>query len=287
MRHNAVKVARRAAICSSMRALVPLELHEVLKDQVVALMESCLRVGEYDPMLVSRLLRETERLQSVDVVEANVLQAFLFSITGQEVKRKAALLNATRNFGEAEVFASEFQHAVNHLHGEDASAFLGRCLEKRGSWSFNNLAIGALASGLFRQVRDYVEVSRAKGEVLQVEPGLLARIRRAAEVLDAADVPDQVIRRTIDTAGIVVRRHRLLWRGDMPDLHVLDQTQGGPLVALAYHFPVTPEEASEMTWAYLELMLEHGQDTSAFQVWFVGADLTQGQSLQAQELQPA
>lgn len=254
-------------------------------DEVNAFASSITHVDEYDRVEAARLIARTNKLQAVDVVTANMLQALIYSLIGRWPEREAALLNARRNHANDEVSMSEFNHRANFLFATDAAQLIDHCLARRADYPFMDVACASVAVGMFRKVRDYVAASRARHEVLQVT-GDLDAIRKAADVLDAAGIGDDAVLRTIDLAGEVARRHRVIWQGNMPDLRVLTPEQGGPLVALAYRFAVRPDVASEMSWSLAELMAEHGLDTSVFQVWFVGTDLVAPQALQVRELQP-
>lgn len=269
-----------------MRAALPKELKDVVIDEVNAFATGITCVDEYDRVEAARLIARTNKLQAVDVVTANMLQALLYSLTGRWEEREAALLNARRNHANDEASMSEFNHRANFLFAQDAAKLVDHCLAHRADYPFMDVACASAAVGMFRKVRDYVAASRARNEVLQVTRDL-DLIRAAADVLDAAGIGDEDVLRTIDLAGEVARSHRVIWQGNMPDLRVLTPEQGGPLVALAYRYAVRPEVASEMSWSLAELMTDHGLDASVFQVWFVGTDLSAPQARQVQELQPA
>lgn len=226
------------------------------------------RIGDVDKFLFGRALRELDALQKSDVIDAECTRALLFGIAGRYSDADAALANAERNGGSFMAQEARMKVLLNRMHFTRAASIATVLLQTPGE-SLSGLIAPALGGGCFRACARAIAESVRAGRVAQATKDF-AVAKRAAQALDQARVPDEVVWKMLDELGAIAERDSLLWMNDMPDLCVLLEEEGGPLVRMAFRVAVSPEQACEMNLELIDRLVERNLHPSGVSVGFIG-----------------
>lgn len=254
-----------------MAAPQPLSKITELSERVVAFVRSVGHVDAKDSMEFRRLVREAGELAKDDVVSSNCLGAILQGIVGNDAEAERLFANAAANKGEALVNGPRLAYLVNRMKFQQAYEWGKKVIDDRGDHDFHEIAHYMMAGGAFRVVRDAVDRSQKRGEVLQLTARVgLARV--AAEVLDKLNISDSHCVQVLDALGELARKYGLIWLHTDPDISVCAQVGDEPAVMMSYRFAVSPERGAELGWEFTELLVQRGLDRPGFYVQVIGEE---------------
>lgn len=158
------------------------------------------------------------------------------------------------------------QSAYNNL------GYASKSLEQlRGLFSIQsqNVGIGlprSISSGGFEFARTLLAQARlANLDLSHVDQ--IDEIRRIAEGTRDIAVPDEQYARVLDIAGDVMRAHSLLWLDRAPR-YSFDDEMACP--GIRYRLEVTPEEAVEIGFEFIDRLLAEDLDHIPLSVGFIG-----------------
>jgi hypothetical protein len=247
----------------------PLKLAEQLADDLNRFAASVTHTDGYDEREFNRLWSVCERLQSTDVVTASLQKSFLCSTTGDFAGTERWVKNAEFNGGADDARRQRVIHLVNHGFGTKALALVDMQLSHRGGEPLMQAASRAAAIGAFGKIVDAVVQSQANGEVVQMT-NLYATALNATKIADELGVTDANIAAMVDVAGELLRENKLFWQHTLPDITLLDASQGGPSLGIEYRVGVPPEQATQLGWRLTEQLIERGLDHNGVYVAFLG-----------------
>lgn len=251
-----------------MAGVVPATRNESAARLVNEVILKTLRVGDVDRFLFNRALNELDALQKSDVIDAESTRALLLGVAGRYEEADAALANAERNGGRFEAQEARMKVLLNRMHFTRAASVATELLKTPGE-SLAGLIAPALGGGCFRACAGAIAASVKAGRVAQATKDF-AVAKRAAQALDQAKIPDEIVWKMLDEVGSIAERDSLLWMNDMPDLSVLLEEEGGPLVRMAFRVAVSPEQACEMNLELIDRLVERDLHPFGVSVGFIG-----------------
>lgn len=220
-------------------------------------------------ILASSVLDECAKLQKVDVVEASLLKANIYALTGEIAEVERWIRNAEQNYAAPERVAAA-RELVYFLTGQISKAapyFAGVLRTHAGDpvAVFNK----CMATAWFEKAVSVIEMFPAvpwHGELVD----LARRAWGAAQALKldegfASAVMDQV-------HGIMVNRG-LIWLDVTPTITVLDELHGGPLIHISYRVAETPRVAAELSWELAERLAARDLENRGLLVSYHGVKL--------------
>lgn len=252
-----------------MAQIQPLKLAESLGEACNRFAGSVYHTDAYDRVIYQRLLKDCDTLQATDVVDASLLRAFLSSTIGNFDETERWIKNAERNGGRALARVTRITHFVNHGFATQALALVDQAFDNRCGQPLMQEAARVAAIGAFGKIVTAVVQSQANGEVLQMT-NLYATSLKATEIAGVLGVTDANIAAMIDVAGELLRENKLLWQNSLPDLTLLDATQGGPSLGIEYRVDLPPQQAVQLGWRLSEQLIERGLDRPGVYVDFLG-----------------
>lgn len=247
----------------------PMELAQSLAIEVGEFVQRITHTDAVDKFAFASLMRECERLQKSDVVRASLFKALLYSGIGDTEEMKRWFANAERNGAADQVLVERLRHSVNHGHATQALNMAPQAFARRGLHTLMSIADMVAAIGAFNTIVQAVGTSQERGEVLRMTP-LLDVAKRGAQVMAQLGVSDADIAAMLDVAGEMLRERKLLWQNNCIDLSVLDASQGGPALSLAYRIDLSPAQAAQMGWALTEELVRRDLLRYGVSVDFLG-----------------
>lgn len=234
----------------------PAELQKEILEDLLSFIGDISQVDNYDRVAFTKLLQQCDRLAKTNVVIASLYKSHLYSSIGEfenfEHWAKNLELNNAKNYARA----AYFQHYVNHGYASLAQKLITPLIESKGDIRLMNIAEGMYCVGAFQSVVDAVERSREKGVVLAMT-NTFEDSKKVANVMNELHVQEDKIAKLLDCAGIVIRKHGLLWLSKSPKIKTLSQKSGGPAISIDWTVRVTPKLASIMNW---DLALQIAED---------------------------
>jgi hypothetical protein len=210
------------------------------------------------------LLRECDKLANADAFSASLNRAYAVHLTGDLDSAKYWLTNAGKFPGSRLTIA----HAWTGIHCNlgffaiAANSFASLppdvCTDRE------HLASLGLLCGAFSDV-----IAKSEGTSVAGPLDDLVRIaRRSTMVLETLKVDRNQMAAVLDAAGEVLRRHKLLFAGELPVVHTLDDADG---VGMLYQYvvPVDCETADAMTNEVIDLLIDRDLDRLGIAFSFV------------------
>lgn len=252
----------------------PMELAQSLGNEVAEFVHGITHTDAVDKFVFAHLMRECERLQKSDVVHASLLKALLASSIGDTDEMERWFANAERNGAGDQVQVERLRHCVNHGHATRALNMAPQAFARRGPHTLMSIAEMAAAIGALNTIVQAVAASQERGEVLRMTP-LLDVAKRGAQVMAQLGVSDADIAAMLDVAGEMLRARKLLWQNNCIDLSVLDGSQGGPALFLAYRIDLSPAQAAQMGWTLTEELVRRDLLRCGVSVDFLGTAMAE------------
>jgi hypothetical protein len=241
-----------------------------LEDRVQAFVRSVTHTGVPKTMEYGRLIRDIQAHAKDNVIESNCLEAIVVGIVGQDAEAERLFANAVANNGGGFVDSLRLAYLSNRMQARQACDLGRSILENRSGRSFHVIAEAMMVCGAFHSVSKAIENSAKTGEVLRLTDRV-NMVRAATTVLESLKIDEDHCVGVIDTLGEVIRAHGLVWLDDHPGLSVLDDVEGESAVMVRYDFEVSPHLASELTWEFVDRIVQRGLDKPGFYVQLVSA----------------
>ena len=173
-----------------------------------------------DELTFRRYAAEAQKLLKVNAVEGHHVFSVVYSLAGEAEKaiehidialrltnepilwcNKAAILSNLGFFSEAQKAFKKGVSPENRLFGEQL--MLGLCI------------------GAFQTILEFETVARRMQ--LDVNAEQLDRVRRIVSLMDEYSIRDADVGAMLDVAGKILRRERLFFLGEGPDIAIWDQ----------------------------------------------------------------
>lgn len=248
---------------------MPVPSRQTIAPQVFERFQRWIQVAETyvdpDSFEFKSALRDAERLASAKDPSAPLhswlLRGMLFQVTGNIDEVVYCCTNArrlspkdTENADNIEIVALCNLGYFTRAHD---------LLVVNGEEDIRSSLLLALVTGAFAWASKWGSgASFAEEEECKA---IVAMARRCVVTLERLGITEDHVRRVLDLAGEVVRKHRIFFVGDAP---IIRTTHEGLLYQ--QKLSLSPERASELTLEVIDLMIEADLDTSGIYFSFLG-----------------
>jgi hypothetical protein len=212
------------------------------------------------------VLDECNKLQKVSVIEASLLKANVYALTGELDEVERWLKNAERNRApEGDVL--QCREIVYFLTAQISKALplFERTLALSGP-NKSALLMRTLATAWFKKALAVVD-SMEPGNV---DPVLARTAQQGAQMMDEIGLSEETASLIMDTAHRHMVENKLIWLDAVPEINFLAAEHGGPAIHVAYRIEVTPEAAAEMNWVLAAELADRNLDNKGLLVSYRG-----------------
>ena len=190
------------------------------------------------------VLDECDKLQKVSVVQASLLKANVYALTGELDQAEKWLKNAEQNRAPAEDLLRS-REIVYFLTAQISKALpLFESIVALGVRNKPNLLMKTLATAWFRKAMIVLDTM----EPGTVDPNLARAAQVGAQMMDEIGLSEETASLIMDKAHGQLVQNKLIWLDAVPEITFLAAKHGGPAIHVAYRVEVTPEAAAEMNW---------------------------------------
>ena len=224
---------------------------------------------EVDDLKISKIRLLIERLQKVNRIEADIAAADLetFFVNYDAAKRAVRNIAVLGDKNKAEL--TDFRIESNFLNATRALAFSAKAISSPGDYSLGKIFMSCISIGAFQTVERAVESANKEQRVI-MNDGCIPIARKAASVLNRLGVSEAEVAACIDVAGVMLQERKILWLNPSPDIHVVGEAEGEPGIAMEFRLPVSPAEASDMTWEWCDKLIDADLYRAGVTFGFVG-----------------
>lgn len=249
-----------------MTAPVPKKTASVIYDEIMSVILVLGRYLEADDPRVLRWNDELTKAMPAGRAIAFLTMADVAHVMGDmELFERMISRAETQGANEAEVRARR-QSIYNNLGYASEGLKLIQGLYSIRAQNIGSGLPRAVSTGGFSLARDLLEQARlAKLDLSHVDQ--INEITQIAEASRNLGLPDEEFARVLDIAGGIMRERRLLWLDRAPRFS-FDDEMGCP--GIRYRLEVTPEEAAEIDFEFINKLITADLDRVPFTVGFVG-----------------
>jgi tetratricopeptide (TPR) repeat protein len=203
-----------------------------------------------DDFTYRRYAAEAQKLLKVNAVEGHHVIAVVYSLVGDAEKAIEHIDIALRLGNTPTLWCNKAVILSNlGFFSEAQKAFKKGASPENGL--FNEKAALGLCIGAFHTMLEFEAIARRMQ--LDVDAEQLNRVRRIVSLMDEYSITDANVGAMLDIAGMILRRERLFFIDEGPDIAIWDQDALEKHVAINFLLPVTSRRA-------LALDRELGQD---------------------------
>lgn len=233
----------------------PASIDRELTQALEALFLSHETFNEVDRLRILRVRSLIEQLQKTDRIEADIaaidFETFFVNYEGA----KRAIRNIAALGAKSKAVLTEFRVESNFLNATHALALAPKAISSPENYGLGQIFMSCVSIGAFQTVVDAVESANKEQRVI-TNDGCIPLARKAASVLRRLGVSEGDVAACIDVAGAMLQERRILWLNPTPDIHVVGDPEGEPGIAMEFRLPVSPAQASEMTWEWCEKLID-------------------------------
>lgn len=220
------------------------------------------------------VLDECEKLAKVNAIDASLLKANLFALTGENELCEYWLRNAEKIGGRDQAVVTRAWCLALLGKVSEAYKYIDAAIER--AHSLSHVGIQMAGYGMFRKADDLL--TRTKAEI---EPKLKSDIATANAFMQKLEISDQQICAVMDVALGFLKEKGLIWLGTVPDFHFLSPNAGGPMVSLTYALGVPYEDAAKLNSELVDRMIAANLDTLGLLVGLRGTAVNTQRSVAA------
>lgn len=205
-----------------MTAPAPATIADELDDKVRRITEREVRYRDEADFELRTLFRDARKLVSVDPVAAHIVLGKLECLKGEREASDRHFENARSLRATAGQMANWWCAKLNLGYMSEAEALTASMLDPRSDIaSFLMLAPFALTCGSINATCHLIELANAMEIDLKDFP--VETYRRAQALMDEFGLSDRDLADVLDTAGEVLREHKMFFSGPTANLEVVDE----------------------------------------------------------------
>lgn len=200
------------------------------------------------------ILDECEKLAKVNAIDASLLKANLFALTGEAESCEYWVRNAERNGGVSQATASRAWFFA--LLGNVTAAYKYIDVAIEHASSLTAMAIQMAGFGMFSKADELLTRSK-----VDIEPTVKQDIATANNYLRQLNLSDAQVCSVMDIALGFLKEKGLIWLGRLPDIHFLSPGAGGPIVSLTYNLNIPYVDAAKLNAELVDRMVASNFDS--------------------------
>ncbi len=205
-----------------MTAPAPATIANDLDERIRGITEREVKYREECDFELRALAREVRKLASVDAVAAHILLGKLESLKGDKASSDRHFENARSLHASTGQMANWWCAKLNLGYMSEAEALTASMLDPRLDVSaFLALAPFALTCGSINATCHLIELGNAMQTDLKDFP--VETYRRAQALMNEFGLSDRDLAQVLDTAGEVLREHKMFFSGPTANLDVVDE----------------------------------------------------------------
>jgi hypothetical protein len=217
------------------------------------------------------ILDECEKLAKVNAIDASLLKANLFALTGDSEACEYWVRNAEKIGGSYKALPARSWFYA--LLGEITNAYKYIDLAIERSDSPAGIAIQLAGFGMFRKAQEVIVRSK-----VDLEPKMKQDIATASRLLQELNLDDEKVCSVMDVSLGFLKEKGLIWLGRLPEMQFLEKSAGGPILSLTYNLSVPFKEASELNAELVDRLVESNFDTLGLIVGLRGSAVNASKS---------
>lgn len=232
--------------------IFPATIASDLQERIQALVERTVHYISPDEIELRRLMAEAQRLINADAFCAYVLQARLWSLTGDHERFRTLIEKALRlSPGSVEAYG-QYSSCLSDLgFCSEAQGYFKQANNPQGGNFSKTFSLG-FSCGAYHCLASHID----QAEKMQLDLTTLKvdLVRDAIGVLDAASFDDAAVGEMLDLAGEVLREERVF--SDTGHLSVLDLESDKPCVHISIRVALPGERVAAMSYNLAEKILD-------------------------------
>lgn len=217
------------------------------------------------------LLQSAKSLAKNDVIDSCRLQAYLYLIDRNEAEFNAAVLNLERNNYRATANYFRMKWACAYLLPQDALDYAKRLVSFRGDISLVKILKPLYLLGYFREVREMIQESIARQEVIPGLEMLAPAVEQAIQIEDNCKLPDGLLVKSIQCISDILSAHNLSNYGGKSIMTLIPMEEDGPTISVAYTLPISASMASDINWEIAEVLVDNDLQNPNVSFMILGA----------------
>lgn len=219
--------------------------------------------------LATPILDECAKLQKVDVVEASLLKANVYALTGEAAEVERWIKNAEQNRAPKNRIAM-VREICYFLTGQISKAY--SYFDEATADGYPDLAASinkCMACGWFEKAVHILESTPH----MVVPPAVVETAKRALELAKESDLDDKTASLVMDHVHGTMVNHGLIWLDVAPSFTLLGAQHGGPVIHISFRIAETPSVAAELSWELATALSARKLDSKGLLVSFRGTML--------------
>lgn len=200
------------------------------------------------------ILDACDKLAKVNAIDASLLRANLYALTGEAETCEYWLRNAEKIGGRAQAAGARGWFLLLLGNVSEAYKYVENSIEQASSPGV--VAIQLAACGLFRKAEALLLRTKA-----EIEPKLMDNITKACKFVEQLKISDEQICSVMDVTLGFLKEKGLIWLGIVPDFHFLPSSAGGPIVSLTYSVDVQYADAAKLNAELVDRLVASNLDS--------------------------
>jgi hypothetical protein len=216
----------------------------------------------------AHLLRDIERLQSQDAVNASILKSEFYALAGMRGRALYWADNAGAVASKPGLKARA-RCGVLTLMGypHEAAELFDEAVENRDGVPIHEFLRSAFSFGWFSRVVRLVAQCREQN-LVHTGVQCIDVAATAAAALESRRISEAEVNDILAELHQILREANLLWQGDTPEVNVIDVGTGDVTVSMRFALAEDAKVAAELSWKLFERLVEKRLDRPGFVVSF-------------------